>query len=234
MCMSLEHKFTSELKKQGADFVYFVDISNLQIKQNKRFHAAVLFGIALCPEYLQKVSRTPKYVQKMKQINEIEKDEFHLTELKTDKIADTFAKYLTETGFSAYSQSEENIYNTGHYNKTTKSTPLPHKTIALMAGIGWIGKHNLLITPEFGSAISMCTVLTNAPLKTILKSPTQAQCGSCTICKEICPVKAIKGKSWEFVQSRDEIVNVYKCSTCLECMVLCPFTQAYINKHLAK
>jgi epoxyqueuosine reductase QueG len=232
MRMSLETEFTSELKKQGAHFVHFVDISHLKKEQNKGYPVAILLGIILSPQYLKKVTDTPEYVQKMKQNNEIDYDEFHLTELNTDRLADYFAGYLTTRGFSAYSQSEDNIFKTGYYNTATQTTPLPHKTIALLAGLGWIGKHNLLIMPEYGSAVSMCTVLTDAPLKAIFKSPIHSQCGTCNICTDICPVKALKGKLWDRKTRRDKIIDIYKCTTCIECLVFCPFTQAYMKKNL--
>ena len=132
------------------------------------------------------------------------------------------------------SQSEDNIYSTGFYNEKTKSTPLPHKTIAGLAGLGWIGKHNLLVTPEFGSAICMCTVLTDAPIEPVLHTPVNSQCGNCSICKDICSFKAIEGNTWNIRTSRDELVDVYKCNTCLRCLVFCPWTQIYMKKNIMK
>ncbi|NQT26966.1 epoxyqueuosine reductase [candidate division KSB1 bacterium] len=227
--MSLESELQSELKAQGADFVHFVDISQLSNKQNKSYPNAILIGIILSQDFIKKATNTPDYVQNMirnKQTN----DEFHQKETHTDKLADTIADYLTSKGYSAYSQSEDNIESTGFYDKKTKTTPLPHKTIAVLAGLGWIGKHNLLVTPEYGSAISMCTVLTDAPLKTVFHTPAKSRCGDCEICKDICSVKVIKGKTWSADTSRDELVDVYKCTTCLECLVFCPWTQTYMKK----
>jgi epoxyqueuosine reductase QueG len=232
--MSLEDELISELKNQGADFVYFVDVSKLSNEQNKQYSNAILIGISLSPDYLQKFTSTTDYVQKMVRSNQINDDEFHLKEIKTDKLADYIAEYLKSKGYCAYSQSEDNIYSTGYYNEETKCTPLPHKTIAVIGGLGWIGKHNLLVTPDFGSAICMCTVLTDAPLKTVLNSPDNSQCGDCSICKRICSVKAIKGNTWDISTSRDDLVDVHKCNTCLECLVFCPLTQAYMKKNTLK
>ncbi len=107
---------------------------------------------------------------------------------------------------------------------------MPHKTIALLAGLGWIGKHNLLVTQEFGSAICMCTVLTNAPIQTVLHTPSNSLCGDCNICKNICPANALKGTSWKIGTSRNAIVDVFECSPCLKCLALCPWTQKYMKK----
>ncbi len=229
--MALEDELRSELKTKGADFVHFVDISQLAQEQNKRFPNAILFGMLLTSEYIQKITNTPDFVKNMVLNNQIKEDEFHLMEIRTDRLADYMANYLTSKGFSAYSQSEDNIELSGHYNHKTNNTPLPHKTIALMAGLGWIGKHNLLVTPEFGSAVSMCTVLTDAPLKTVLYAPAKSQCGDCTICVNKCSVNAIKGNIWKPGTPRHKIMDVFKCNTCLECLVFCPWTQSYMKKN---
>ncbi len=228
--MSLEPELIKELNDQGADFVYFVDISHLSDEQNKQYPAAILMGVVLSPGYIKKITSNPDYVQDMIHNNQISEDEFDQKEMATDRMADYIASYITAKGYSAYSQSEDNLSSTGFYDEKTKSSPLPHKTIAGLGGLGWIGKHNLLVTPEFGSAISMCTVLTDAPIRTVLHTPGKSLCGECRVCVDICSPKAIKGKEWDISTSRDELVDVYQCTTCLKCLVLCPWTQDYVQR----
>lgn len=189
--MSLEPELTKELNDQGADFVHFVDVSQLSNKQNKQYPNAILIGVLLSPVYIQKVTGTPDYVEEMIRNNQVNDDEFAQKEIATDRMADYLASYLTAKGYSAYSQSEENLGSTGFYDERTKSSPLPHKTIAGLGGLGWIGKHNLLVTHEFGCAISMCTVLTDAPLISVLHTPGKSLCGECSVCVDICSPKAI-------------------------------------------
>lgn len=228
--MPLNTQIISYLKEQGAQFIHFVNISSLQKEQNKGFHSAILIGIPLSPHYLRMVSKTPDYVKNMVQNKEIDIDEFHIKEVLTDKIADDLATWLNEKGYTSYSQSEKNILETNFYNENEKRTPLPHKTIAGYAGIGWIGKHNLLVTEEFGSGISMCTVLTNAPVESKKKESRKTLCGNCNVCKEICKENAITGNNWHINGKREDIIDVFKCTTCLECMVHCIWTQKYIQK----
>lgn len=229
--MSVDNKIKEVLFDKGVDFVCFVDISELSPNQNKQFSSAILLGIALSPEYLQKVSSTADYVQNMIANELIIEDEFYLKEIKTDSTADYLADYLRQIGYEAFSQSESNLENDGCYNKKFKSTPLPHKTLALMAGLGWIGKNNLLVTPEYGCAISMCSVLTNAPLNTVWNLPTKSKCGDCNVCKNICSANALAGQPWGICTSRDRIIDVFKCNTCLKCLVHCSKTQEYIRKN---
>ena len=230
--ISLENELKTVLFDQGAEVVYFIDISQLSEEQNKRYANAVLLGIPLSPRYIQKVTNMPEYVEKMIEDNQIDTDEFHRKEYFTDAMADNIADYINKKGYSAYSQSEKNIHLTGFFDDESKSTPLPHKTIAGLAGLGWIGKHNLLVTYEFGSAISMCTVLTDAPLQTVLYTPLKSQCGDCNICKKICSVDAIKGNNWCISTTRDNLIDVNKCNTCLKCLVFCPWTQKYMKEKL--
>ena len=65
-----------------------------------------------------------------------------------------------------------------------------------MAGMGWIGKCALLITPEFGSAVRLTTILTDAPLTTA-KPVTESACGECQECVDICPGAACTGHHWK-------------------------------------
>ena len=230
--MNLEEEIQLELKSRGADFVYFVDISQLPAEQNKNYSNAILIGITLSPEYLKEISDTPDFVLNMISNNQINEDEFDLKEKKADYLADYIANFLSLKGFYTYSQSEDNLSLSGFYDEKTKNTLLPHKTIALLAGLGWIGKHNLLVSPDFGSAFCMCTVLTDAPFRTVINSLSIPKCGNCIICSNICSVDAIKGKTWNITVPRDEMVDVYKCTCCLRCLVFCPWTQSYMNKNI--
>lgn len=71
-----------------------------------------------------------------------------------------------------------------------------HKHIAARAGIGWIGRNNLLVSPQFGSRQRLITVLTNMPLK--LDKPLPWGCGECRACVSSCPSQSIKEKPEDF------------------------------------
>jgi epoxyqueuosine reductase len=201
--MTLEAELESELRNRGADIVSYIDLTQLSHEQNKGYPNALLIGINISPEYIKRISSSKI----------IDADEFHATEVKTDQLADYITDYISSKGYSAFSQSEDSLFSADFYNESTLTTPLPHKTIA---GLGWIGKHMLLVSPEFGSAISMCSVLTDAPLKTVLHTPVRS--------------KPLKGPEWKKGIHRDELVDVYLCKSCLLCLALCPWTQEYVNK----
>jgi epoxyqueuosine reductase len=73
---------------------------------------------------------------------------------------------------------------------------ISHKHVAVQAGLGWIGRNNLLVTPEFGAYLRLVTVLTNMPLKA--DQPIPWGCNSCRACVSSCPSKSIKERPEDF------------------------------------
>ncbi len=71
-----------------------------------------------------------------------------------------------------------------------------HKKISQLAGLGWLGRNNLLVNPVFGARLRLVTILTNLPLKTDEELPFG--CGSCHRCQAVCPARAIKDSPEEF------------------------------------
>ena len=225
--MSINAEIRRILIGQNAVFVRFVDIAEFSVGQNRGLNTAILFGLALSPEFIAEVASNENYVRELVLAQRQDNDEFSRKELEVGKMADELAKFLQDQGFSAWSQSDKNQEENGYYDFMNHTTLLPHKTIAVKAGMGWIGKHDLLITREWGSAISMCVVLTNAPLQIENALEMQARCGNCMICKEVCETGAISGKNWSKGIGRDELVDVQKCTTCLKCLAHCPWTKGY-------
>jgi epoxyqueuosine reductase QueG len=71
-----------------------------------------------------------------------------------------------------------------------------HKKIGELAGLGFIGRNNLLVNPGIGSRFRLTTVLTNAALEA--GERLEIDCGACRECIEACPVGAIKEKKEDF------------------------------------
>jgi epoxyqueuosine reductase len=211
----------SELNTRGANFVKKVDISMLSVNQNRGYNVALLIGIVLSPSYIIRLSKE----------NILDYSEFSEKEHGANILAEWTADFIIAKGYKAFAQSERNLCLHGFYDEITKTTPLPHKTIAIMAGLGWIGKNNLLVTEEYGCALCMCTVLTNALLPTENRPIVMPKCGKCSVCKNACHAEAIHGSMWEIGMNRDLIVDVYHCNTCLKCLTNCPWTQKYMKKN---
>ncbi len=75
------------------------------------------------------------------------------------------------------------------YRVFTDSAPVMEVEIARKAGLGWRGKHTLLLTREAGSFFFLGEIYTNLPLP--VDAAQSDHCGSCTKCIDICPTQAI-------------------------------------------
>lgn len=107
------------------------------------------------------------------------------------------------------------------------------KMAAHLAGLGWIGKSCLLVTPEAGPRARWTTILTDAPLKT--GTPMDVQCGDCRECVDACPVKAFSGRNFVVNEPREARYDARRCEKYLKgleastgygvcgiCLYICP------------
>jgi epoxyqueuosine reductase QueG len=153
-----------------------------------------------------------------------------------DHIGLLLAKRIQEKGYKAYavpaSQTVDSDKLTGVFS---------HKLAANLAGLGWIGKSCLLITPSYGPRVRFATILTDAPLKA--GSSIGEKCNDCRGCVDICPVKAFSGASFNPSEPREVRFNAHLCRSyrkkreeklgegyCGLCVYVCPHGR--FNKNL--
>lgn len=101
---------------------------------------------------------------------------------------------------------------------------LSHKKFGVLAGLGWIGRNNLLVNPDFGSRFRLVTVLTNMPL--LAGRSMEFGCGECRRCVGRCPAKAIKELPADFDHiacfeklkdfRRKGLVSQFICGVCVK------------------
>jgi epoxyqueuosine reductase len=75
------------------------------------------------------------------------------------------------------------------YRVFTDSAPVMEVELARKAGLGWRGKHTLLIAREAGSFFFLGEIYTDLPLP--VDAPAAEHCGSCAQCIDVCPTRAI-------------------------------------------
>lgn len=162
---------------------------------------------------------------------------YHKLNNKLDELAVLCADYIKEQGYHAYPQTVSATKEYGIFR-----TVMPHKTVAVHAGLGWIGKSALFITEKYGSAVRLTSVLTDAPLE-YNKQILPSKCGGCMLCTNACPGKAISGKLWSPKLDRDEFFDAAACrkkareiaaetldkqiTLCGKCIEICPYTRKY-------
>lgn len=233
---NLSTKLRESLLEKGASLVGYADVSVLAHEAVIGFKNAVSIAVALNPSIIRKISKGPttNYYQEYNRANNLLAD-----------LCGHAADILISQGHKAVAL--EPTIKVVDLSKIDAN--LPHKTVATKAGLGWIGKSALLITKEYGPAIRLASVLTDADLDTA-EPIEQSMCGDCHDCVDHCPAKAIKGNNWQLGSSRDSIYNAFACcetainlSTqagihspigrvviCGICINVCPWTQKYISQ----
>jgi epoxyqueuosine reductase QueG len=217
----------------GAGIVGFADLGVIAPANRRNMPRAVSFGIALPPAIAAEIAAGPtlEYYGEYCRLNQL------LTEL-----SEAAAAELRAMGFAAVGCPATDVAAA----RGNCQTLLPHKTVATLAGLGWIGKCALLVTEPFGSAVRINTVLTDAPLAA--GTPTgESRCGPCTACVDACPGEAPSGKDWQAGLHRDSFFDALACrraareqaaartgiaeTFCGICISVCPWTRRYVARH---
>lgn len=196
----------------------------LPLEQTDRLSYGVSLGVRVSDSVLKGIATGPTrhYLHHYKMLN-----------LLLDQCALKVSLAIQERGYNALPIPASQIVD---WQKQTAH--LSHKMIALRAGIGWLGRNNLIVHPEYGSKIRIATVLTDMPLKTdnppsppfskggmggLLK---EDNCGNCKKCIEVCPVSAISEsyKDWDRIACLEKLkyfaktynVGQYICGLCVK------------------
>ena len=218
----------------GADLVGFADLSAVPTEARFGLPNGIAFGIALNTGIVSRISSeaTLEYF-----------DEYSGVSKKLDAIGKSVSEYLTEKGFAAIPQTGKFVREQRDGIWSNRAL-LPHKTVAALAGFGWIGKNSLLITPQYGSAVRISSVITDAPVNGV-KSTYSCRCGTCRNCADACPGKAIKNIEWNAGMDRDELIDFSARrrtvaerglkinkdhGACGVCISVCPHTRKYVEE----
>jgi epoxyqueuosine reductase len=124
------------------------------------------------------------------------------------------------------------------YRVFTDSAPVLEVELAEKAGLGWRGKHTLLINKDHGSWFFLGDIYTNLPLP--IDKPATNHCGTCSACINICPTQAITAPyevdarrciSYLTIELKNSIPielrplignRVYGCD---DCQLICPWNK---------
>ena len=122
-------------------------------------------------------------------------------------------------------------------DETELLAPFSFKYAATRAGIGWIGRNDVVITERYGPRVRLSAVLINAPFDGG-EPVTESRCPDlCRSCVDACPCKALNGTTWNASLHRSDIIDYHRCNrmrsaaipklgrknACGLCLVSCPF-----------
>lgn len=219
------------LIKEGASIVAYADLS--QFAEGNLKHG-ISIAMKIPAEVIKGIENGPTraYYNSYNELNNI-----------GNQLALLAEDYIKGKGYQAKAQTTDAVKEYGDYR-----TSMPHKTVATNAGIGWIGKSALLVTKEYGSAIRLTSVLTDAPLPYGIPIK-ESLCGSCMKCVLACPGQAVSGMNWNESVDRDELFDPIKCrkqarklaferikeeiTLCGKCVQVCPYTNRYLQEYKA-
>jgi epoxyqueuosine reductase len=137
-----------------------------------------------------------------------------------------------------FAQAIEKQIGSFGYRVFTDSAPLMEVELARKAGLGWRGKHTLLLNRESGSTFFLGEILVDVPLP--IDQEEESHCGTCQSCIDICPTQAITAPyqldarrciSYLTIENPDAIPvefrramgnRVYGCD---DCQLICPWNK---------
>ena len=173
---------------EGIDLFGVADISKVRDefkispKVSQNLDKAICLGVMLSAAVLSEIDIVPTklYFHHYKIVNSF-----------LDHIALRLCNIIQKKGFLALAIPATQIIdwekNIGH---------LSHRKLGYLAGLGWIGRNNLLVNEELGSQFRLVSILTDMPLS--IDKPTKKDCGSCRLCVKICPCGAIQESPADF------------------------------------
>lgn len=219
-------KIEEQLQEDGLGRLGFADLTGVVPQR----YAHLPFGVSLvwklCDGVVDEIATLGRpsftYFQQYRAIN-----------AALDQMTLRLATKIEREGYRALPiGASQSVHDAGSF-----SGAFQHKTVAVRAGLGWIGKSALFVSEEFGPRVRLATILTDMPLPVPEILQTESRCGECRICTEACPAKAITGDVYRSGAPRESIFDAKACSehmknayasigrgaVCGICMAVCPY-----------
>ena len=173
--MKITNQLYNYLHDCGAALVGFADMS---VDKSLIYPRAVSVAIPVPADIVRSLKIAP---------NKAYYNTYHEMNGRLNRIVTNGAEYLTDKGYNAVAMTTDVV----KIDRDEWISNFPHKTVATRAGLGWIGKNCLLTTQQYGGAVRLSSILTDAPLQTA-DAITKSGCGSCTLCVTCCPAEALR------------------------------------------
>lgn len=207
--------FKKLAKNLGADLFGVADITEIKegflLSQEslQKLDKAVSLGVRLSQGILSEIDNSPTrlYFHHYRTVNAF-----------LDQLALKISNHIQNKGYLALPIPASQILDWQN-----QKAHLSHKRIGYLAGLGWIGRNNLLVNKKLGSQFRLVSILTNMPL--LIDEPLKENCGVCRICMEVCPAGAIREDFLDFNHlkcfeklkefQKKRLVDQYICGVCV-------------------
>ena len=152
--------------------------------------------------------------------NQIYKTHYRHVNAQLDGIISFMAGEIQRQGYNAIPIAASYIIDWKLQN-----AHVSHRHVGLEAGLGFWGKNNILVHPEYGAGIRLTSLFTDMPLT--IDSPIENDCGDCVACIAACPAEAISEDGFEFDKcyqmvrqfSSENNYGVMICGLCVKACV---------------
>lgn len=222
--MSNWSEFETKLKEWGASLAGCSNVESKLPENLRKLKYAITIGVRLSDFIIEEIKDAPTFTY------------FHhyrTVNVFIDQLTLRAMLEIQEMGFKAYavpaSQTVNNL-------EDAFSGVFPHKTAAVMAGLGWIGRNDLFVSNKYGPRVRLGTVLTDMELP-VVNNFEEPKCGVCRLCVDSCPAMALTGNAWNEGCGRGYVVDAKACSeymnakfkhigrgsVCGICMRVCPW-----------
>ncbi len=207
----------------GADEVGFCDLGAQAAKLAPHLSHAISVAVKLSDGVLSTIENAPSFVYFQ---------HYRTANALLDTVAFRLAREVEKYGYTALPVAASQSQG--------KNAPycgvIPHKTAAVLSGLGYVGKSGLFLSQKYGSKVRLATILTDMPVQSELPVLTNG-CGDCLLCVKACPAGAIFGQAPTADGERnfdpekcskymkEHFQEVGRGSVCGVCIKVCPKNQ---------
>lgn len=188
-----------KLKEWGASFIGFSDVGEKLPQNLSRLKYAITIGVRLSDFIIDEITDRPTftYFHHYRTVNAL-----------IDQVTLRGMLLIQEAGHKAVAVPASQTVKNG---ADSYSGIFPHKTAAVMAGLGWVGRNGLFVGASCGPRVRLGTILTDMELA-VEADEMEVACGECRKCVDNCPAMALTGNRWTKGGSRSDIVDAKACS----------------------
>lgn len=172
------------------------------------FPRAIVFGVPLSSSVLRTIKDRPTLIYKhhYKTVNWV-----------LDQTALHLVRYLEDQGSRALAIPASQTVDWG-----AQRGHVSHKSLAVAAGLGHIGRSGLIVHPDFGAQVRYASILTDLDFDA--DPPATTSCGTCQKCITVCPAHAISERGVDLARCLEKLkefskiqgIGQYICGVCVK------------------